>query len=85
MKIKVIHNKYPILDIDEDNQALWRVPNPDAGWSELRRTFIRTNKAAISEVELTIVLRKTLLVDLSYAYGNDSKKFIEKLEAFKLI
>ena len=58
--------------------GLNRDRNPDRDWPELRRTDITTGKY----VKETPELRQTLLEDLAYTYGRDTKKFTEKLKEF---
>lgn len=83
--IKIFYNNQPILsiiecDITGNLYGLNRDRNPDNGWGELRKTIISQAK----EVELTDELKQILIEDLAYVYGQDSKKFSEKLKEFKL-
>ncbi len=77
--IKVAHLNQPILDIDEKGFGLNRDRDPDRDWGELRWS------KEFKEVEITPKLLQTLLEDLAYAYGSDTKKFTEKLKEFKFI
>lgn len=90
MKIFVFYNNQPCLDINQcetegvnymASYGLNRDRNPDTDWGELRRTRLTEAK----EVELDERLRLILLEDLAFAFGNDSKKFRNKLYEFKLI
>lgn len=54
---------------------------PDRDWGELRSTSL----AYAKEVELTDELKQILLEDLSYAYGNNTQLFGNKLKEFNLI
>jgi len=83
MKIKTIYGQ-PVLGIRTEKGVefgLNRDRFPDSCWDELRITTMERAK----EVELTNELKVTLLEDLAYAYGQNSKKFSEKLREFKLI
>jgi acyl-CoA-binding protein len=83
MKIYTIYGQ-PVLDINTREHGefgLNRDRNPDSGWNELHGTTMEKAK----EVELTDELKITLLEDLAFAYGQNSKKFNEKLREFKLI
>ena len=90
MKIFVFYNNQPCLDIVQyktegvnymASYGLNRDRNPDRDWGELRRTRLTEAK----EVELDERLKLILLEDLAFAFGNDSKKFRDKLYEFKLI
>ena len=81
MKIQLIHNR-PILEI-EDEMALNRNRDTDRTWGGLVKSSIVHYK--VKEVELTSELKQTLLEDLAYTYGHDSKKFSEKLKEFNLL
>ena len=61
--------------------GLNRDRNPDRDWPELRRSNINYCK----EVELTDELKKILIEDLAFAFGNNSEKFYQKLREFNLI
>lgn len=83
MKIKTIYGQ-PVLEIITEKDVefgLNRDRNPDSGWNELSISTMERAK----EVELTDELKVTLLEDLAFAYGQNSKKFSEKLREFKLI
>lgn len=90
MKIQIIYGQ-PVLNIREldvttgpnvgKKYGLNRDRNPDRDWSELRHTCMSKAK----EVELTEEMRITLLEDLAYAYGSDTKEFNKKLKEFKFI
>lgn len=89
MKIKT-HWGMPILDVSDGVSAgettdfgLIRDRQPDNGWGELQRVNIRS--PTIKETELTNELKMILLEDLAYAFGQDSKKFTDKLKDFKII
>ena len=79
-KIIISHGN-PILDINADLMGLNRDRNPDRDWPELRRSNINYCK----EVELTDELKKILIEDLAFAFGNNSEKFYQKLREFNLI
>lgn len=74
----------PILDIDEEGFALYRDRDPDAGWGPLRRSKMSKNDHII-QVELTPELKQTLLEDIAFTYGKDSKKFTAKMQEFNLL
>lgn len=95
MKKKVFvfpHNQIALhieskLDVAKDSPnygvlfAVNRDRQPDNGWGELHNSRLET----AVEMELTPELKQLLLEDLAFAYGQDSKKFIEKLEEFDLL
>lgn len=87
--IKVFPNNEPCLEIRTEtidgpnkgrNYGLHRDRFPDAGWGELRNTDLSYSK----ELELTGELRKILIEDIAFAYGNDTKKFSKKMNEFGL-
>ena len=86
MKIKVIQGE-PILDVDNDNFGLHRDRCPDTDWGQLRRSNMNDegNMTNTKKVELEGEIKTRLLEDLAYAYGNDTKKFHDKLVEFKII
>lgn len=79
-KILVFCGNQPCLNISGDF-GLNRDRDPDNGWGQLRNTIITSAK----EVKLTPELKKIVLADLAYAYGSNSKVFIEKLTEFNII
>jgi hypothetical protein len=85
MKIKMYNGRQPILNIEkgisagkETDFGVCRDPHPDRGWGEIHS--VNMEMAKIVEVDIAdegVLL--TLLTDLAYVYGNDSKKFKEEL------
>ena len=57
---------------------------PDSGWDELRTTNLDFNKTTVLKLD-TKELKLTVLEDLAYAYGRNTKKFSEKIEEFKIL
>lgn len=83
MKIKVFYNIEPILDTKNENGRLFglhRDRQPDAGWGELRWTFIDER---VKEVDLTSELRKILIEDICVSFPDH--KIYNKLKEFDLI
>ncbi len=83
--ILVFGNNQPCLDVIEEKgtkDSIWlglnRDRSPDSGWDELRKTILKNSR----QVNLTKELKVTLLEDLAYAFGQDTKKFNEKLKEF---
>lgn len=68
----------------ETDFAIFRDRFPDSGWGELQQVNLELSAEKIQDSELTEELRITLLADLAYAYGSDTKKFTEKLKDFQL-
>ena len=84
MKVKVFSGNQPALDTElrgNTMMGLNRDRSPDYGWSQCRFS----NMTDAREVELTKELKQILLEDLAYAFGNDTKKFNQKLKEFNLI
>lgn len=78
--IQVFYSKQPCLNVDE-GFGLNRDRNPDSGWGEVRSTNMSLSKTVV----LTPELRQTLLEDLAYVYGQNTKIFSEKLKEFEFI
>ena len=90
MKIYLFYGTQPCLDITicKDEEPNYNVKygvnrdrDPDSGWGQMRSTILSSAK----EVELIPELKITLLQDLVFYYGSDSKKFTEKLKEFEII
>lgn len=83
--ILVFPGKQPCLGVISNLNGipfgLNRDRNPDANWGELRKTRLDIAE----EVELTPELKITLLEDLAYAFGNNTKEFNAKLKEFEFI
>lgn len=83
MKIKVFYNIEPILETKIENGrefGLHRDRQPDAGWGEMRWTFMDER---VKEVELNLEIRKILIEDICEYYSG--KRGYEKLKEFGLI
>lgn len=84
MKLFVFYGRQPCLEIKEEKYGRFGVNRdrqPDSGWGEMHSTTMEYAK----EIEMTDELKITLLEDLAYAYGSNSKKFREKLIEFKFV
>lgn len=77
MKIFVVYGRLPVVHIN-GTLAVYR--DRDENGETFQRPFSDT-----THVELTPELKQTLLEDLAYFYGNNSKKFTEKLKEFNLL
>jgi hypothetical protein len=81
--IKAVWGIQPIVDIDSDGFGLNRDRMPDRDHGALSRANIAINDR-VNEVPLDNKMKTTLLEDLAYIYGSDSKKFTAKLKEFNL-
>jgi hypothetical protein len=83
MKIRVFYGIEPIIETKVENGrefGLHRDRQPDAGWGEMRWTFIDER---VKEVELTPELRKILVEDICVSMPDH--KVYGKLKEFDLI
>lgn len=83
--ILVFPGNHPCLDVKIASNGLIyglnRDRTPDSSWGELRKTILDIAE----EAELTPELKLTLLEDLAYAFGNNTKEFNAKLKEFEFI
>ncbi len=91
--MKTIKTYYgqPILDTvkgisagKEVDFGVFRDREPDADWGQIHQVNLERLAEKIKEQPLTEELKIKLLGDLAYAYGNNTKKFEEKLKEFQL-
>lgn len=85
-KIKVFHRTHSLLEVIMKNASnreygVNRNRDPDAGWGEV----VQTDMDYCQELDMTPELKLTLLEDLAYVYGSNTKKFRSKLKQFKLV
>ncbi len=84
MKVKVFYTNEPVLEVKTETNGklygLHRDRHPDAGWGELRWTFMDER---VKEVELTPELRKTLVEDICVSLPDH--RIYDKLKEFDLL
>ena len=81
--IKVFYGIEPILETKVEGGrefGLHRDRQPDAGWGEMRWTFMDER---VKKVGITPELCKTLIEDICYYY--DNKEIFNKLKEYELI
>ena len=80
-EVEMVHGQ-PIINIEVSASSGSRFGDnrdrfPDSGWNELRTTNLDFNKTTVLKLD-TKELKLTVLEDLAYAYGRNTKKFSEK-------